>query len=198
MSGRNRVPPLPFSARVGRRNFMIDEITRPVFATARLVMRPPTLADAPRLARLADDFEVLKHTGGMPFPYTLADAEASVRRARAADPAREAHFAIDLVGEGPIGGLGFYATGGHGPEVGYWLGRAHWGRGLASEMLAAAMAWAKGEWKRSCVVASHHADNETSARVLVKAGFLHTGRVEMRPCRARGCDVASRWMVWLA
>jgi RimJ/RimL family protein N-acetyltransferase len=177
---------------------MIDEITRPVFATARLMLRGPTMADAPRLARLANDYEVLKHTGGMPFPYALADAQRLVRRARSADPAREAHFAIDLVGDGPIGGLGFYATGGHGPEVGYWLGREYWGRGLASEVLAAAMAWARGEWQQRCVVASHHADNDASARVLIKAGFLHTGRVEARPCRARGEDVLSRWMVWLA
>ena len=177
---------------------MIDEITRPVFASARLVMRPPTRADAPRLAALANDFEVLKHTGGMPFPYTLADAERLADRAHAADPRREAHFAIDLAGEGPVGGLGFYATGQAGPEAGYWFGRDYWGQGLASEMLRAAMGWARTEWRQRCIVASHHADNQASARVLIKAGFLHTGRVEPRPCRARGEDVASRWMVWLA
>jgi RimJ/RimL family protein N-acetyltransferase len=177
---------------------MIDEITRPVFATARLMMRGPVKADAPRLARLANDFEVLKHTGGMPWPYTLADAEGLVRRARGIDPEREAHFVIDLVGEGPIGGLGFYATGGHGPEVGYWLGRAYWGEGYATEMMKAAMTWVETEWGKRCLVASHHDDNDASARVLIKAGFLHTGRAELRPCRARGEDVMSRWMVWLA
>ena len=177
---------------------MIDTVARPVFATERLMMRPPVRDDAPRLARIANDFEVLKHTGGMPFPYTLADAERAAHRAQTADPAREAHFVIDLVGEGPIGGLGFYATGGLGPEVGYWLGRDYWGAGYATEALRGAVSWARDEWRKRCVVASHHADADASARVLVKAGFLHTGRVEMRPCRALGEAVATRWMVWLA
>jgi RimJ/RimL family protein N-acetyltransferase len=176
---------------------MIDT-ARPGFTTARLALRPPTLADAPRLARLANDFEVLKTTGGMPFPYGIADAEGYVRRGEVCDPAREAVFAIDLVGEGPIGGLGFHPTGEAGPEVGYWIGRDYWGRGLASEMLLAAMAWARSGWGKRCVVASHFIDNPASARVLIKAGFLHTGRVQPRPCRSRGEDLPARWMVWLA
>lgn len=171
---------------------------RPAFATARLAVRAPTLADAPRLAELANDFEVLKHTGGMPFPYGLADAERFVARGESAHPDRETMFTIESVGEGPIGGLGFYATGEAGPEVGYWFGRPYWAQGYASEMLLGAMDWARRTWRKRCVVASHHVGNDASARVLIKAGFLHTGRVEARPCRARGEDVMSRWMVWLA
>jgi RimJ/RimL family protein N-acetyltransferase len=178
---------------------MIDQLAaRPRFTTARLQLRPATTADAPQLARLANDFEVLKTTGGMPFPYRLADAEGFVRRGEACDPAREAIFAIDLIGEGPIGGLGFHPTGEAGPEVGYWIGRDYWSRGLASEMLIAAMDWARTAWRQRCVFASHFVDNPASARVLIRAGFLYTGRVEPRSCRSRGEDVASRWMVWLA
>lgn len=177
---------------------MIATLQRPAFSTARLAMRPPTMADAPRLAEFADDFEVVKTTGGMPFPYTLADAERSVGRAQSADPDREAFFAVDLAGEGVVGLLGFYATGELAPEVGYWLGRPFWGQGLASEALAAAMVWARDGWGQRCVLASHHADNDASGAVLMRCGFLYTGRLQLRPCRARGHDVMSRWMAWLA
>jgi len=179
---------------------MTDAIaTRPTIRTERLLLRPLTGADAPRLADLADDFEVVKMTGGMPFAYTLGDAERMVARAEAADPVKTPAFAIDLVGDGPVGTLAFYATpGALGPEIGFWLGRRYWGQGLLSEALIATMAWVRHDWERRCIVACHQLENEASSRVLVKAGFLHTGQVEPRPCAARGHDTPVRWMVWLA
>jgi len=177
---------------------MIAAIDRPTLSTARLTLRPTTLGDAPRIAELANDYDVVKTTGGMPFPYRLADAEAYLARRRAADPAREALFAIDLHGEGLVGLLGFQPTGELAPEVGYWLGKAYWGRGIASEALAAAVVWAGEAWRRRCLLACHHLDNPASGRVLARAGFLYTGRVEMKPCRARGEDAPCRWMAWIA
>jgi RimJ/RimL family protein N-acetyltransferase len=175
-----------------------DIAIRPGFSTARLALRPHDGADAPRIAALASDFEVVKMTGGMPFPYALADAEAFIDRAGAADPATDVDFAVELPGEGLIGGLGFFTRDEQSPEVGYWLGRPYWGRGYATEMLRGAMAWARTQWGRRSVLACHFVDNPASGTVLGKAGFLYTGRIEPRPCRSRGEPVVSRWMVWLA
>jgi RimJ/RimL family protein N-acetyltransferase len=177
---------------------MTELIARPSLTTARLRLRPLAAADAPRLAELANDFDLVKMTGGMPFPYALANAEGFVRRATDADPGLEVHFAIELVGEGPIGSVGFYPHETPGPELGFWIGQPFWGRGVASEMLGPVMAWARDEWRKRCVIACHFVDNPVSGTVLVRAGFLYTGRVERLPCRARGVAVASRWMIWLA
>jgi len=178
---------------------MLEQVsTRPVLTTERLCLRPLTSADAPRLAELANDFDVVKTTGGMPFPYGLSDAERFVRRAADADPAREIHFAVDLAGEGPVGCVGFYPHDAPGPELGYWLGQPFWGRGIATEMLAAIMDWARDGWGRRCVIACHQQDNHASGAALIRAGFLYTGRIEALPCKARGEDVNCRWMVWLA
>jgi RimJ/RimL family protein N-acetyltransferase len=179
---------------------MIDHQTaiRPAIDTPRLVLRPHRPSDAPRIAALANDLEVVKMTGGMPFPYGLADAEGFIARAANANLATDVDFAVELPGEGLIGGLGFFTRAELAPEVGYWLGRPYWGRGYATEMLRAAMAWARAEWGQRCVLACHFLDNPASGTVLGRAGFLYTGRVEPRPCRARGCDVVSRWMAWLA
>ena len=177
---------------------MLDQIAPATLQTERLRLRPLALADAPRVAELANDFEVVKMTGGMPYPYAVADAETFIGRATSCDPTREVHFAVDLVGEGPIGCIGFYPHETPGPELGYWLGRPFWGRGIATEMLAAVMRWAREEWGRRCVIACHHRDNPASGSVLIRAGFLYTGRVEALPCRARGESVDCRWMIWLA
>jgi RimJ/RimL family protein N-acetyltransferase len=173
--------------------------TRPqAFETARLGLRPLEAADAPRLAALANDFDVARMTGSMPYPFTLSDAEALVRRGQQADPDTEVMFAIDLPGEGPIGTIGFDPDGALADEVGYWLGQPFWGRGYATEALAAGLAWVRDQWGRRCITARHFADNPASGTVLIKAGFLYTGRTELIGCKSRGHAVLSRWMVWLA
>jgi RimJ/RimL family protein N-acetyltransferase len=177
---------------------MLDQRARTALQTERLRLRPLAPADAPRLAELANDFDVVKTTGGMPFPYTLADAERFIGRATAAHPDREAHFAIELIGEGPVGCVGFYPHESPGPELGYWLGQPFWGLGIATEMLAAVMPWARDDWRKRCLIACHQRDNAASGAALVRAGFLYTGRVEALPCKARGEALAVRWMVWLA
>jgi RimJ/RimL family protein N-acetyltransferase len=183
---------------------MLDQRARSALQTERLNLRPLAPTDAPRLAELANDFDVVKTTGGMPFPYTLADAERFIGRATEADPDREVHFAVDLIGEGPVGCVGFYAHAAPrspeipAPELGYWLGQPFWGLGIATEMLAAVMPWARDDWRKRCVVACHQQDNAASGAALVRAGFLYTGRVEALPCKARGELTSVRWMVWLA
>ena len=177
---------------------MAEILTRPTIETARLTLRPLRPADAPRLAALASDFDVSRMTTSMPHPYRLADAEALVERALAADPSKEAAFAIDLRGEDAVGVIGFDPDGVLAREAGYWIGRPYWGRGLMTEALGVALAWARDEWGRRCVTARHFVDNPASAAVLLRAGFLDTGRTEPRHCVARGEPVLSRWMVWLA
>jgi RimJ/RimL family protein N-acetyltransferase len=84
------------------------------------------------------------------------------------------------------------------PEIGYWLGRPFWGRGLATEAVSGALSWAKKAWRRRMVVSGHFADNPASGRVLEKAGFLYTGEIRPRHSVARGVSADTRMMVWLA
>jgi RimJ/RimL family protein N-acetyltransferase len=175
---------------------MIDQTQ--AITTERLRLREPGAADAAPLAVLADDFDVSRMTASVPFPYARADADAFIGRMAARDRAREAVFAIEHAGDGPIGVLGFHPTGDRPPELGYWLGRPYWGRGLATEAVRAALDWADRAWAQRWIVAGHFADNPASGRVLDKAGFLYTGVVKPLFCKARGADVPSRMMVRLA
>jgi RimJ/RimL family protein N-acetyltransferase len=61
-----------------------------------------------------------------------------------------------------------------------------------------ALSWVKRDWRKRLVVAGHFADNAASGQVLCKAGFLYTGDVELKASRARGREVPTRMMVWLA
>ena len=168
-----------------------------------LCLRAPTLGDAGRIADLANDFEIARMTTNLPYPYRKSDAEAFFARMEAADRAREAVFLIDHQADGPVGMIGFHPNGAAlsgtlGPEVGYWVGRPFWGRGIATRAASAALAWAAQTWRRKVVVSGHFADNPASGRVLEKAGFLYTGEVQPRRSVARGTIAPTRMMVWLA
>lgn len=170
----------------------------PTIETRRLTLRAPTPHDASRLAGLMNDFDIARMTTRVPYPYALGDAEAFIGHVQSEDPRADRSFLIELDDEGVVGGIGFNARDDGSTEVGYWIGRAWWGRGLATEALQGALVWAGRDWRKRYVVAGHFSDNPASGQVLVKAGFLYTGEVQHRPSKARGETADTRMMVWLA
>ena len=172
--------------------------TTPVIETRRLTLRAPEPRDLGRLAQLADDPGVARMTLRMPNPYRLNDAEAFMAQVAAQDPRSAATYLIEHEDVGPVGVIGLFEDSDPAPEVGYWIGRPFWGRGYATEALEGARVWASKTWKRRALVAGHFDDNPASGRVLEKADFLYTGEVRKGFSRARGEDVRTRRMVWLA
>lgn len=152
----------------------------PTLAGAHCLLRALAPADAPPIARHANDPAVaLNLHDGFPQPYTLAMAEAWC-----GDEHRLAQFghvwAIDVDGEaigcvGLVPGTGRLACN---AEVGYWIGRAHWGRGIAAEALALVSAWA---WEALPAVqrlfAPIYARNPASLCVAAKAGYVMEARL---------------------
>lgn len=170
----------------------------PEIRTERLRLRRPERRDVNRIHELANDWDVVRMTTRMPWPYTRRDAVEFVDRVQASRSG-DAHTFLIEGPDGPAGLLGFFTEAGQRlPEIGYWLGRPYWGRGYATEAADAAMLWASREWKRRGVRSGHFRDNDASGRVLCKAGFLYTGEVIPKMSRARGEVTPTRMMVWLA
>ncbi len=172
--------------------------TRDEVATARLKLRRPQLSDVSALARLAADYAITSMTTRMPHPYEEGDARRFVTLVMAQDRKRQNTFVVEHPDAGVIGAVGFHQTADAWLEMGYWIGRLHWGQGYATETARAALDWAGQDWGRKVVIAGHFADNAASANVLVKSGFLYTGEVQHRHSRARGQVMPTRMMVWLA
>jgi 8-oxo-dGTP diphosphatase len=60
-------------------------------------------------------------------------------------------------------------------ELGYWIGRRHWGQGLGSEAAGRLAHWALANLEIDRLVASALVDNERSAAVLRRIGFKESG-----------------------
>ncbi len=135
--------------------------------------------DAPRLAELADNPKIGRNmTEEFPSPYTLDDAHAWL--AHCDDPLfHERMFAIALAGE-LAGGIGYTpqkSMNRYTADVGYWLGEAFWGRGVATDAMRAFVPWIFGRSELRRLEARVFAWNPASARVLEKTGFTLEGRL---------------------
>jgi RimJ/RimL family protein N-acetyltransferase len=144
--------------------------------TDRCVLRPFREADVPSLVKHANDREVwLQLRDRFPHPYTLADARHWLERLERSDPLT--HFAVEVDGEA-AGGIGLepqvdvHALS---AEVGYWLGRAVWGRGVATAAVRALtdFVFERDKWQR--LFANVFSTNPASMRVLEKVGYRREG-----------------------
>ena len=79
-----------------------------------------------------------------------------------------------------VGRAGFLnPEGWPGFELGWTLGREHWGRGFAIEAAKRALDYAFAELKRDRVISLIRPDNVRSARVAERLGERHVGDVEL-------------------
>src|SRR5712692_2109349 len=76
------------------------------------------------------------------------------------------------------------------PEVGYWIDRHHWGKGLASMALSAFL----GDLKARPLYVSAAKDNAASLRVLEKCGFTVSG-YQKAFANARGEEIEEVMLV---
>src|SRR5690606_38257600 len=108
--------------------------------TARQLLRPLTRADLEAEVALLSDWDVVRYTSRVPYPYTLDPAEAGLAELEERQAAgREIVLAVTDRRDGALLGV-------VGLEIdretragviGFWLGRSHWGRGIATEAVDA-------------------------------------------------------------
>jgi RimJ/RimL family protein N-acetyltransferase len=155
-----------------------DEIL-PVLATARLVLRAPRRSDCKAIAALVNDRRIAANTARIPHPDAIEDAEQFIAAVNKREG--EACFVVTLDGA-PIG-ICSVDLREDGPEIGYWLGVAYWGRGFATEAVRALIDHAFGDLEHETLISGARVNNPASRRVLEKCGFQWTG-VQLSRIRA--------------
>jgi len=162
--------------------------------TARLLLRPPRLSDAPALFEFLGDATAMQ--------YTMR--QASLRDCRRYLAAHErqrrrvgcAPWVVAEKGTGAtIGFGGLYDDPfdpGWGVEVGYFLAPASWGKGYATELVQFCVALARDQARWPRLRAFAHPENTASQRVLLKAGFAQERFVPEMNRLLYGLDLSRR------
>ncbi|WP_335986078.1 GNAT family N-acetyltransferase [Glycomyces sp. MUSA5-2] len=151
--------------------------------TGRLLLRPLTAADAPALAPINADPEVMRYIGEG-APRTLEQTEALCAKVAAHwDDHGWGAFAVTEQDSasgndsGAFVGLAILATPSFLPEilpateVGWRIARDRWGRGYAPEAARAVIGFAFAELGLERVVSCIHSENTASIRVAEKLGM---------------------------
>ncbi|KAK0733999.1 acyl-CoA N-acyltransferase [Lasiosphaeria miniovina] len=151
----------------------------PILTLSRCVIRPFAASDAAALQAAADDPAIARQMRNACLAPITSAEDPLLNFAICTPPD---HAGTTIV----CGGIGLKRLAdveSRTLEVGYWLGRDVWGRGIATEALAAFTRWAfehvvdpaaaGGPVQR--IEACVFGDNDASARVLTKAGYVLEG-----------------------
>ena len=157
------------------------------------LLRPWRRGDAESVARHANDREVWRNMRDrFPHPYTLKDAKEWLAFVATVPPGT--NFAIEVAGEA-VGGISFEPLADVfriGAELGYWLGQAHWSKGITTEAVRAVTEHLFAHFDFVRVQASVFSWNPASARVLEKAGY--TLEATNRRSMIKEGEIGDRWL----
>ena len=148
--------------------------------TERLILRPLLPKDAEALHRLVNDWEVTRTLAEIPYPYprSLADDWIASTSAELADGAAY-HLAItgkEGRKETLVGVVGLRVdTARRTGRLGYWVGRAYWKHGVATEAAKRLTSWGFANLPLDMIVAEVTEGNDASCKVLRRVGFRETG-----------------------
>ncbi len=153
-----------------------------VIQTDRLLLLVPSMDDCGALHELWSDPETMKYIGAGGV-WTRAQIEERLQRAMRTQQEHGMTFwtiieraSGSIVGQGGLVPIEF-----DGPEIelGYRLGKEHWGKGYATEIARASAAYGFDTLGVDELVAVCYEENLPSRRVLHKAGFHEVGESDL-------------------
>lgn len=155
--------------------------------TERLILRPWEESDASALFKYASDPDI-GPIAGWP-PHTSVEHSLEIIRTVFAAP--ETYAAVLKETGEPVGSCGImFSESLHSAdmkqdeaEIGYWIGKPYWGRGLIPEAVGALLARSFGDLHLDAVWCGYYDGNIKSKRVIEKCGFSyhHTNKGTVSP-----------------
>lgn len=144
-----------------------------ILETKRLILRPWREDDAEDLYKYASDADI-GFWAGWPCHTSVENSREIIRTVLCAPET----YAVCLKEDGkPIGSIGFHradlAEKDDEYELGYWIGKAFWGKGLIPEAASEMLRYAFEELGLSRIWCGYYDGNERSRRVQEKLGFVY-------------------------
>lgn len=172
-----------------------------IFAeTERTWLRPLRKEDFALLIEFMNDEGVNGPLDVVPFPFSYADAKAYLEKMQKTYESGKPEFFViaDKGTDDLMGAIGIHAehtfySRAHVGEMGYWLGREHWGQGYIRETLPEAIAYAFRAMTIDMILSTTNLDNEKSMRVLRALGFTCLGELKLPRPSPNGTTVVNSW-----
>ena len=126
--------------------------------------------------------QIYDQTLNIPYPYSLKDADDWVEMVEAETKrhGRSINWAIRREDGFLVGGIGFHGLDSknlHRAELGYWLARPYWNRGIMTQAVKAVAEYGFSELGLIRITAHVFESNGASARALQKSGFQLEGHL---------------------
>jgi RimJ/RimL family protein N-acetyltransferase len=142
-----------------------------------------TEADKLPLLKYINNPDIYNYTLKIPYPYKEEDADFwinFVEELRIKDRVLK-HWAIKNENDELIGGIGFHSKYGkhsHKDEIGYWLGKPFWNKGIMTDVVKKVCEIGFEEFNLTRIEAMVFNRNTASKKVLYKAGFVLEGTLK--------------------
>ena len=165
--------------------------------TERILLRPWLNSDAKTLFKYASDPEVGPRAGWPPHKSVEESLEIiqTVFNAEGmwAVILKESNEAIGCVGYLTASASNLKIAEDH-AEVGYWIARPYWGKGICTEALQMVIDYCFKEKEFTTLWGDYFPSNPASGRVMEKCGFVDTGEETLCPHLEVGSDRPVRVM----
>ncbi|MGF1524996.1 MAG: GNAT family N-acetyltransferase [Leptolyngbyaceae cyanobacterium] len=149
-----------------------------------ITLRDYRKSDTERLVSLANNKNVSRYlVDTFPFPYTQQDADWWIATGAAANNVvtKVIQYDGEFVGSVGIGPQEGWKR--HVAEIGYWLGEAYWGQGIATAAVSQMTDYAIATLGYRKLFAPVLQPNKASRRVLEKCGYALEGILKSEVCK---------------
>ncbi len=141
-------------------------------------IRKWNMIDASNLAELLNNKKIMDNLrDGLPFPYTVKDAEEFIAAMLSADEEKTFAFAI-TIDDKAVGSIGVFRCENihfRTAEMGYYIGEPYWGKGIMTSAVRQTCQYIFENTDIIRIFAEPFGSNIASCRVLEKAGFQLEG-----------------------
>ena len=142
------------------------------------IIREWRLEDKSDLAAMLNNKNILNNLrNGLPYPYTIDDAEEFITAMLSADKTKTFAFAI-VENDAVVGNIGVFRCDNihsRTAEMGYYIGEPYWGKGLGTSAVKQICKYIFEHTDIIRIFAEPFAYNAASCRILEKAGFQFEG-----------------------
>lgn len=146
---------------------------RDLIQTNRLKLRKLTMDDAPIMAKLMNDPDILRMTTSLaPILFTLSADFWVMRQLSQWQRGLGNAYAITRQGDQLMGIMDLFSNHNKNREIGYWIGKPFWGHGFITEAAEALIAESFSSLPIPYIEAGYFSDNPSSGHILNKLGFV--------------------------